>query len=153
MANARKQPAAQKPLKLDFESVEQVLVVPENEDRFITTEREAARACQVAEYGKEWSNQFKDFLSYIHHWCEEHSAIVEAGFVDVGDIGLRVEICINKDSYDFEFDDEITDLDVELGKRFPSCIAEATQIPKQDLLRDAYMSEHVMRVYGNSTST
>jgi hypothetical protein len=44
-----------KPIQLTFRSVEQVVVEPDDQDRFVTTAQEAARACQQAQAGKDWS--------------------------------------------------------------------------------------------------
>ena len=94
-----------KPIQLDFRSIEQVIVVPDDKDRFVTTQREAARACQIAEVGKDWAEEFEGFLSRIHHWCHDHKEIIDCGYVDIGDGGLRVSICTKGSDYEFAFED------------------------------------------------
>src|SRR5438876_9497394 len=118
------------PIQLNFRSEQTVVVTPESEDRFVIAEREAARACQHLQEMSNWSKSFERFLSFIHQWSQEHASWVEATYVDVAEIGLRVEVCTNKEDYDFAIDDEVTEFDITLAEKFPMCPAEVTQIPK-----------------------
>jgi hypothetical protein len=142
-----------RPIHLTFKSVEQVVVEPDDNDRFVTTSAEAARACQQAQATKEFQDEFKKFLSYIHGWCIEQAKAIESGYVDIGDGGLRVNICMKSDDFDFEFDDKITELDIKLAQEFPSCIAEVTQIPKQVCGKLELDAEYSLQVYGEAGRT
>ena len=137
-----------KPIQLHFESTNQVLVVPDDKDRFVTTESEAARACRQMEHTKEWSNQWNDFLVYVNAWCKNHSDSIEAGYVSVGDSALNVLLCLRNQDYDFDLEDAIAELDLELSEKFPLCTAEVMQIPNQPQLRAAFQQE-VIAVYGD----
>lgn len=140
------------PIRLRFESREQVVVIPDDEDRFVITEGEAARACKRAVDDKEWKEQFDPFLLFIHDWCEEHASDVKAGYVTIGDIGLNVLICIKSKDYSFDIEDTLVELDFALADQFPSCETEVMQIPNQDTLTDVLSSEAMM-VYGDSEGT
>jgi hypothetical protein len=120
-----------KPIYLTYRSIEQVVVEPEDQDRFVTTVQEAARACKSAQDGSQWRQQFEAFLAFIHEWCKQRQDRVESGFVDVGDGGLRVSICVTSENFDFDFEDEVTELDIVLAQKFPQCLSEVTQIPRQ----------------------
>lgn len=137
-----------KPIQLHFESANQVTVVPDDEDRFVTTESEAARACQQFQHSREWSRQWNDFLVHLNQWCEAHSDAIEAGYVTVGDSALNVLMCLRAADYDFTIEDEIADLDLELSEKFPLCIAEVIQIPNQPELR-AGLQQEIIAVYGD----
>lgn len=141
---------AAKPIHLTFRSVEQVVVEPDDNDRFVTTAAEAARACQQAQATKEFQDEFKAFLSHIHGWCTAHGKEVESGYVDIGDGGLRVNICMKSDDFDFDFDDLITELDIELAQQFPKCIAEVTQIPREVCRKLDVDAEFSLQVYGDA---
>ncbi len=140
------------PIRLDFQSKRQVVVSPDDEDRFVTTEGEAAIAC------KQWSNremfkeQFNAFLTEIHDWCEVRSAKVRSCFVSIGDSSLNILICTHGVDYDFEFDDAIVNLDVSLSEKFPLCIAELLQIPNQAALTKELPKE-ALWVYGDGGRT
>jgi hypothetical protein len=138
----------QEPVQLHFESTKQVVVVADNEDRFVTTSAEAARACKQAQDSVEWNRQWSEFLFHIHEWCKRHDAKVEAGFVTVGDSALNVLICIRGETYDFDLEDELADFDLELCKRFPVCRAEVLQIPNQGEVKTGLSGEAIL-VYGD----
>lgn len=137
-----------KPIQLHFESTNQVMVVPDDEDRFFTTESEAARACKQVENSREWSQQWNNFLVHINRWCKAHKGDIEAGYVTVGDSALNVLLCLHRPNYDFSLEDDIADLDLELAEKFPLCTAEVLQIPNQPHLRAAFQQE-VIAVYGD----
>lgn len=144
---------ASEPVRLSFESKQQVIVVPENEDRFLTTASAAALACQQAEAGKEFRSQFEDLLAFVHEWCEGQAAKVRACYLTVGDVGLNVIVCLQGDDYDFEFDDPIAELDLEIFRRFPKCKVEVMQIPNQEALTDQIptaSTSEVLLIYGHS---
>jgi len=144
---------ASRPIHLTFRSVEQVVVEPDDNDRFVTTAAEAARACQQAQATKEFQEKFKLFLGHIHEWCKSRGDNIESGYVDVGDGGLRVNICMKADDFDFEFDDQITELDIELAREFPECVAEVTQLPRHVCRQLDLDTEFSLQVYGDSGRT
>lgn len=145
MAKLKNRP---KPIQLHFQSTSQVTVVPDDEDRFVTTEKEAALACQQFEHSREWNRQWNDFLFHLNGWCENHKNVIEAGYVTVGDSALNVLLCLHGSDYDFSIEDEIADLDLELSEKFPLCMAEVIQIPNQPELR-AGLQQEILAVYGD----
>src|ERR1700691_829200 len=116
-------------LRLDFQSVQQVVVTGVDGDRWVTTVKEAAQACRSALDQKDWKEQFEAFLSRIHEWSKSHSERVSAAFVGISSEGLTGVIITRGLEYQQDFDDEVTELDIELAKRFPSCRADILQSP------------------------
>lgn len=141
-----------KPITLHFQNAQRVMVVPDDKDRFFTTVGEAARACKQAQDNVEWAEQWNDFLAHIHRWCADRSQDVDAGYVMVGD-GLTVLICVSIEDYNFDLEDALTDLDLELSERFPLCCAEVMQIPNQRDLRAGLPDEAILVVYGDGQRT
>lgn len=145
------------PIRLSFESKQTVVVIPENEDRFLITSRAAAQACQRAESEQEWSAQFSDFLKFLHGWCESHSDKVRACYVTVGDNGMNVLILLRSDHYDFDFDDDLADLDLTLFQQFPMCTADVIQVPDQPALIEEVQSDQLeseaLIVYGDGAGS
>jgi hypothetical protein len=127
-------------------------VIPDDEDRFVTTAAKAARACKSAAEEKQWNEQFTAFLASIHRWCAVHADRVRAGYVTVGDSSLNVLIGLKEAHYDFDFEDTLVALDMELAERFPQCIAEVLQVPNQEGLTSELSSE-ALCVYGDSERT
>ena len=143
----------QKPIHLDYRSQETVVVVPEDEDRFILTAKEAARACKQAHDNRDWARQWNDFLVHIHNWCKDRAGLIDAGYVTVGDNALNVLLCVKTAEYNFEFEDAIADLDLELSRLFPLCYADVMQLPNQRDVRAGIPSEELLVVYGDGKRT
>ena len=130
-------------IRLSFESKEQVVVIPENEDRFITTASAAAAACQQAQDSRAFDEQFSTMLGFVHEWCVKRPEKVRACYVTVGDHGLNVIVCTHTGDYDFDFDDDVAELDLSLFQNFPLCKTDVLQLPQQGALTDQFPSDAV----------
>lgn len=139
-----------KPIHLNFKSTRQVVVAPDDEDRFVTTEGEAAKACKRAEDDKDFRKQFQSSLAYLNEWCEKFAGKVQAAYLTVGDSSLNVLICMRGEDYDFDFSDILVELDVKLAQSFPLCVFEVLQIPNQDALTRDLPGEGLW-VYGDGS--
>lgn len=139
-----------KPIRLDFTSVMQVVVTPENKDRFVTTSKEAAHACKVAEDSKAWGGEFDQFLMFVHEWCAQYAHEALKCFVGVSDEGLTVFVVTKGAEYNFGFDDAITALNLEIADKFPSISANAIQVPNvaEDNLASFVSLPHAIQVHG-----
>jgi hypothetical protein len=108
-----------RPIQLDFKSVQQVIVTAEDGDRWVTTVKEAAAACQSALSDQEWKKEVEGFVARIHEWSNEHADVVAAAFIGISSEGLTGVIVTKGPEYRTEFDDTVTQLDIELANRFP----------------------------------
>ena len=145
------------PIRLSFESKQHVVVIPENEDRFLMTSQAAAHACQQAEKKHEWDAQFKEFLGFINGWCGVRNEKVRACFVTIGDHSLNVLVLLQSNDYDFDFDDDLAELDLALFQKFPLCKADVIQIPNQSALTVelslVQLSSEALVVYGDGAGS
>jgi hypothetical protein len=149
---AEERAARSRPIRIGFQSVEKVLVEPEDNDRFLITAREAARACKQAEDNKEWGENFSQFLVFLEKWAKSKKDKLDALFLDIGDGSLTVLACTPGENYDFGFDDELSELDLAIVDRFPWCIAEVMQVPTR--LKESQISfEKAIQIYGDGTRT
>lgn len=139
-----------KAISLSFKSTEVVVVTPDDEDRFMTTAREAAHACSAAEDQKEWQDTFEQFLAHLNACCATFGDAVKACYVSAGDDGLRVFMATPGEDYDLSIADRITEIDVDLAKKFPRCPADCVQVPsKPPGSLDSFFSvENSLKVYG-----
>ncbi|MFQ5806434.1 MAG: hypothetical protein ACE5I3_08290 [Phycisphaerae bacterium] len=118
------------PIRIDFKSETRVVVTAADEERFVTTSKEAARACKVAENVKDWYDGFDEFLAYVHQWCTERAGTPVRCYVAVSDDGLRILIVTRGKEYNFEFDDEVSELEIQLAHRFPGHPAIGVHTPE-----------------------
>lgn len=139
------------PIRLDFQSVQQVVVEDNDGDRWVMTVKEAAQACRSALDEQEWKKEFGAFLAHIHEWSKKHSDIVTAAFVGVSSEGLTGVIVTKGAEYRLDFDDAVTQLDIELADKFPNCRADVLQSPEgEPESRIPHIAlERAVQVYGD----
>jgi hypothetical protein len=140
------------PIRIDFRSVQEVVVTAEGAERFVITSREAARACHSALGDKDWEQEFKAFLTHIYEWAKTHAEIVTGAYVGIGSEGLSVVVITRGEEYRIDFEDALTDLDIELARLYSNCRADVLQSPEDELEGGIpYVSqERTLQVYGNS---
>jgi hypothetical protein len=141
-----------RPIHLSFRSVQQVVVEPEDENRFMMTVKEAARACEAAQNEKDLRDQFTRMLVYLREWCGKRAQKVQTACVYPGDGFLNILIGTRGDDYCFDFDNEVTELDIELTRQFAWLTAEVFQVP--DKAREGHISlGKAIFVYGDDSGT
>ena len=119
------------PIRLHFQDVEtQIVVTPDDNDRFVTTSSEAAQACKMAQDALRWKPEFEALLKHIHDWCAEHTERVARAFLSFSSDGLKLFLLTHGSSYRFDFDDAVSEFDLELDKKFPNCPGEVMQLPE-----------------------
>jgi hypothetical protein len=151
MAEKSREITQAEPIRLDFQSVQRVLVTDDNGDRWMTTVREAAQACRSALDQRDWREQFEAFLGHIYEWSKKHAETVAAAYVGISSEGLTGVIITKGQEYRLDFDDEITGLDLELANKFPNCRADILQSPEgEPESRIPYISlNRALQLYGN----
>jgi hypothetical protein len=136
------------PIHLNVRSVRQVVVEPEDENRFMMTAKEAARACERSQNEKELRDQFNQVLLYLYQWCENHSSDVQAAYAYPGDGFLNILICTRGEDYRFDLDDSVTELTLALVQQFDWLTAEVLQVPES--AREGHSPlEKAILVYGD----
>ena len=121
------------PLRLDFRSERTVVVVPEDEDRFVVTSKEAARACRRVADEQEWKTEFNSFLTNVHDWCKKHSGSLDGAYLSFGDEGLKLFLATDGEEYDFSLDDEVARFSIDLANEFPGCPVDVLHVPNASL--------------------
>ncbi len=143
--------ARNRPIVLDFRNVKKpILVRADDRDRFVTTEAEAARACQFFDQIHQWQGEFQQFLAHVHDWAGARAETVIRAYVAPALHGLEVFILTRGDGYRFDFDDEISKLDLELVESFPRCPAHVMQLPDDspEALQSFFSPDKALQVHG-----
>jgi hypothetical protein len=138
-------------IRLDFQSIQQVIVTGEDGDRWVTTVRDAAHACRAAMEDKDWREEFEAFLAHIYLWAKRHPDVVAAAFVGISSEGLTGVIVTKGPDYRLDFDDEISRLDIALAEQYPNVRADVLQSPESEAeARVPYIAlDRAVQVYGN----
>jgi hypothetical protein len=76
---------------------------------------QAARACGVYQRQKDFEQQFNDLLCHLKQWCDKHRDHIQSAFVSLRDGGILFLAVQKPSEYSREFEDTLTDLDVEIA--------------------------------------
>ncbi len=127
-----KQSTSSKPIRLNFhERGRQVVVTPENEDRFMMTVQEAASILQQANQQVLFVGQFQLLLNALAAWLSKHRAKVFRSFLTVREGRLLFLVVRKQVRYDDPFDDSLTELDMQTAQddRFSLIELEVLALP------------------------
>lgn len=93
-----------------------VIVEPEDEDRFVMTAQSAVQACQDRQRRDEAIRTFKgEFLHPLFEWCRQHADQVHACYVPVPSSGcLQVFMVGSAPKYDFALGRVLAALELKL---------------------------------------
>jgi len=144
---AKKRETAAQPIRLSVQSVEQVMVEPDDQDRFTMTAREAAHACKVADDLKQFEETFRLFLLDLHSWCNQHPEGIEAVCCSFSDC-FKVAICTSRKEFDFVLDEGIAQLEIDIVKKYKWCLIEVSQMPLGTWDASSF-TRNTIQIYGN----
>lgn len=102
---------------LDCTNVGQdITVVPEDEDRFILSVEAAVKACQAHDKTVRFSKQFSESLQKrLAAWISERQEKIFKAFLTIRENGLLFVVVMRGAHYDRAFEDELSNLDLEIA--------------------------------------
>lgn len=106
-----------RPLQLHYRRKnKQVVVTPDDQDRYVLTVEEIIRACQVVERAFAFGQQFECLLEILAGWLLNHRKDIADAVITMRDAGLLFLIIRKEKAYDPAFEDALTNLDVEIAQ-------------------------------------
>ena len=117
---------------LSFHQVgRRVVVEPENNDKFVTTAREAAAACQRHQEIKAFVAQLRKVMNRLA-WIVAHPSDIQGAFLTVRDGGLLFLLIRNSVPYNGGLETALTKLDLEIANsdEFDLLQLNALALPK-----------------------
>ena len=121
--------ASKGPIQLHY-SGGQVIVTPEDEDRFVMGSAHAVSACKNDVAFRRFAASFREeFLGRLHGWCKENKHLVLACYVPIALCSagpcIKVFVVARSTSFDFGLSDRISNLETEFcGKDWPADILQ-----------------------------
>lgn len=120
---AAKETSHQRVIQIDAANVDgTVTITPSDEDRFNLRVREVIEACLKARVGEQAEQRFRLLLRRLVEWTLGRSDTRDA-FLTTRDGALCFVVVRQESPYDEQFEDALTDLDIELANdediRFP----------------------------------
>ena len=134
------------PIQLSFRSIQQVVVEQADEDRFMMTAKEAARAYALAQNEKELREQFVQVILFLREWCR-HNSEVERCYGYPGDGHFNILVCTTGAEYRHDIEDQVTQLDVNLFRQFPWLRAELVHVPSSVADKNVTLEKAIV-IYG-----
>jgi len=94
-----------------------LLVEDECQDRFCMAIDEAIEACKVHNKRKHTlcGEQFRSLLDLLGRWCSQRRKKIARALLTVRDAGLLLLIVTRRKTYDPQFEDELTQLDLQIA--------------------------------------
>ena len=140
------------PLRLHFRKVNRVEIIASDagDERYETTLSDMADACKQRDDFETWRVQFQEFVGHIYEWCGTHRAIVEDCFLATGEGGMKAFITTQGETYCFDFDSAVVDLELELHRIYPMCPVEVLQMPSAspEALQSFFSPDEAFQLYG-----
>jgi hypothetical protein len=108
------------------------VVEPDDQDRFMMLVDQVIRACRLYQATAVQINEFEHKLvPQLQGWVSSHAKRLSAAHLTLRDTGLLFVVsCV--EAYDFELEDELTDLDVAIAEQHPDFVLDVLQTPKLD---------------------
>ncbi|MDD4892078.1 MAG: hypothetical protein PHU85_19320 [Phycisphaerae bacterium] len=106
------------PIHLDFRTKGgQVIVAPNDEDRFSLTIQEAAMACKAGQKQVLFGRQFeRGLLPKLAVWTDQNQEKLERAYLTLGDGRLLFLVVRKNVPFDSEFEDRLSDLDLQIAQ-------------------------------------
>lgn len=100
---------------LDAAKPSQVVVVPEDKDRFCLTVQQAIRACQATDNEYRFGQQFEALLQRLSAWLTERKERVSSAAVTIRQSDILFYVVQKAVERDNVLADELTSLDLEIA--------------------------------------
>jgi hypothetical protein len=126
----------------------QVVLRPENNDIFIRTGRQVIAGCSLGISLDLWLDELNSMMSFVAQWAKEHSASVDACFIEPRPRCTMLFFVPKSAHFDFDLADELVKLNVQVVKDFNVGMVETHQIPDSEL--DRFLNPPMARqIYGD----
>jgi hypothetical protein len=93
----------------------QVVVTPDNENRFVVRMAEAIAACEGLEQNQRAQDKYNLLLTRLATWIGKHAASVRDAYVTTRDNGLCFIVVQKSPAYDRGFQDAVAELDWDIA--------------------------------------
>lgn len=134
----------------------QVVVTPEDKDRFVMGSQHAISACQGAVAFDRFVEQFKnDFLRPLYTWCCEHKDSIQACYVPLpfSSSPIKVFMVAKSAKFDFALSDAIADVELEFQEdRWPCDVLQISSGSPEEL-QVFFDPAQSLQVYGHGDSS
>jgi hypothetical protein len=93
-----------------------VIVTPDDEDRFVLTAQSAVKACQDHVQQNESIKKFKsEFIRPLMDWCESNAGRIHSTYIPIPIGYVQVFVVGNSERFDFALGEDLANLELQLA--------------------------------------
>lgn len=142
------------PVRLQFNGG-MVLVMPEDQDKFIISSNKAIEACRLMDTSEKKYASFKeDFLMPLHEWCERHKDKVTSCYAGVPQSEMIPVFVVGKnEQYDFDLVSELAQMDIKLQANQWNAICHQLPAGDLDTLATFFDPSKALEIYAQFEAT
>ena len=145
------------PVQLDVtrEGDRQVVLTPEDEDRFVRSCQWVVETSKLGISREVWLRELHQLMAYVANWAEGHASRVKSCFAARRDDQLAIYVIPVANHFDFDLTEELTNLDFELAEKYQLVPCDVIQIPKGSAsdLNEAVSGRQGIMIYGDDGRT
>ena len=113
--------AKTRPLQLTYkQSKREVVVTPEDEDRYVTTVDEMIQSYGMSHLAislqNELTRRFTELTRHCATWLQNHDSKVKSAHLTMRDAGFLFLVVRNTKPYDREFEEQLTEFDLRIAR-------------------------------------
>jgi hypothetical protein len=123
------------------------VIHPGDNDIFVRTGRQIIDACQLRISLEVWYGEFAEMLEFVNTWCGQNADFVRCCVCTTRAARVMLFFAPKSKSFDFDLEDKLTDLDIQISGKFSVGTVELGQIPFNEIDRFVVI-EDSKQVYG-----
>jgi hypothetical protein len=109
------------PIRLRYrEKDSQVMIEPEDEDRFSLFVEQAIKACRMFQDIQLFNEQLDHLKARLGKWVHDRAGKIHKAFLTIADNQFLFLVVLKEAEYDDEFEEELAELDLDIA-RDPDC--------------------------------
>jgi hypothetical protein len=139
----------QRHIREDANGHRRFILHPEDNDTFVRTGRQVVEGCRLGISVEVWLDECKAMFERVREWAQARAERVQACYAAPETSGIKFFFVPFSETYDIALDEELTDLDVELFRRFNVGTVDVLEIPARSL--DRFLPpEATVLIYGDA---
>ena len=103
-------------IQLSFGDESQIVVTPEDQDRFAISVNDAIDACRAHAKEREFQTQHSLLMTLLKEWLNGKLSRVDRAFLTARDGGLLFLVVQKEQQLDEDLQDALTDLDIRIAR-------------------------------------
>jgi len=144
------------PIQIDHNDGErQVIITPENQDRFVMTCAKAVEYCELSNSFNIFKSDLLKLMEHCAAWAGKNKDRIREVFVGPHEYRVGVFVIPQSEHFDVELAERVAELSHEIGRAYPAVRAEAIEVPghSKESQRCFVNTDKMTPVYGPASKS